>query len=83
MHNDALPEGWQEHTDELGFVYYYNIITHESQWEKPQAPKQVREPTSNCCGVRDAAVRVVGYGPTDSYEISDVSCNQQCQHAQQ
>ncbi len=33
--NAALPEGWSEHQDELGHVYFYNDATHESSWTHP------------------------------------------------
>ena len=30
-----LPDGWVEYADEEGTGYYYNVLTEESQWERP------------------------------------------------
>ncbi|KAJ6312311.1 hypothetical protein OIU77_013947 [Salix suchowensis] len=30
---------WTEHTSPEGFKYYYNSVTHESRWEKPEELK--------------------------------------------
>ena len=28
----ALPDGWQQHADDHGTPYYYNIATTETMW---------------------------------------------------
>jgi len=30
-----LPMGWQAHADDAGRIYYVNLITEESSWDKP------------------------------------------------
>ena len=35
--DNALPDGWEEVTDDDGNVYYYNSKTKVSQWDKPHA----------------------------------------------
>ncbi|XP_071492264.1 peptidyl-prolyl cis-trans isomerase NIMA-interacting 1-like [Diadema setosum] len=37
---DDLPEGWEERYSRShnGQVYYYNVLTKVSQWEKPDGP---------------------------------------------
>jgi len=30
-----LPEGWAATTDDQGNVYYYNVHTDATQWERP------------------------------------------------
>ncbi|WCJ18011.1 Flowering time control protein FCA [Euphorbia peplus] len=37
---------WTEHTSPEGFKYYYNIITGESRWEKPEELKSYEQPPS-------------------------------------
>jgi len=34
-----LPTGWKEVKDENDQIYYWNEITDESQWERPQYPR--------------------------------------------
>lgn len=33
--NAALPPGWIEYADDLGRVYFYNLVTQESNWSHP------------------------------------------------
>ena len=33
-----LPENWEIHHDESGYVFYWNRVTEESQWTRPEAP---------------------------------------------
>ncbi|KAA0156254.1 hypothetical protein FNF29_01044 [Cafeteria roenbergensis] len=35
---DALPEGWEVRYDDDGDAYYYNQVTEDTQWERPDAP---------------------------------------------
>ncbi|XP_065863849.1 flowering time control protein FCA [Euphorbia lathyris] len=35
---------WTEHTSPEGFKYYYNSITRESRWEKPEELKSFEQP---------------------------------------
>jgi hypothetical protein len=37
VNEDALPPGWLECTDDSGDVYYFNVETSESLWERPAA----------------------------------------------
>ena len=36
-----LADGWEEATAPDGKIYYYNVSTQATQWEKPLKPKQV------------------------------------------
>ena len=33
----VLPLGWEEYVNDEGYLYYYNIATHATQWEFPSA----------------------------------------------
>jgi len=37
--SSALPNGWQEVTDESGNIYYYNANTNETAWDRPSETK--------------------------------------------
>jgi hypothetical protein len=41
LQKDMLPMGWQAHADDAGRVYYTNLITQDSVWEKPTKPSFV------------------------------------------
>eukprot|EP00538_Stauroneis_constricta_P000509 CAMPEP_0119553754 /NCGR_PEP_ID=MMETSP1352-20130426/6427_1 /TAXON_ID=265584 /ORGANISM="Stauroneis constricta, Strain CCMP1120" /LENGTH=984 /DNA_ID=CAMNT_0007600219 /DNA_START=188 /DNA_END=3142 /DNA_ORIENTATION=+ len=42
---DALPEGWSAAQDpSTGQTYYYNSITNETRWERPEAENGAAEP---------------------------------------
>ncbi len=36
----ALPPNWSEHLDDEGYPYYYNCVTDESTWVRPE-PERV------------------------------------------
>ena len=43
----ALPEGWEEHEDDDGHVFYHNELTSETTWSRPRPTKrgEMREVT--------------------------------------
>ena len=44
---EPLPEGWEERRDpNTNRVYYANVITRTSQWERPVAPKPAAAPVA-------------------------------------
>ena len=55
--NDALPEGWGSTQDNLGQRYYFNRITREVRWTRP-------EPTE-ADALSDTSMPLV-LGPADS-----------------
>ena len=40
----ALPDGWEEHEDDEGQVFYHNELKRETTWTRPRAPKPAPKP---------------------------------------
>jgi len=47
--NSAEKSQWTEHTAPDGRVYYYNNVTKQSLWEKPDELKTTAEVCINFC----------------------------------
>ncbi len=35
---EQVQEGWEVNSDEVGRVFYYNLVTGKSQWRLPSLP---------------------------------------------
>ncbi|KAH7100161.1 hypothetical protein BKA62DRAFT_707817 [Auriculariales sp. MPI-PUGE-AT-0066] len=42
---DSLPHGWNTKTSSTGEVYFINVVTRETQWERPTVPAENRRRT--------------------------------------
>ncbi|CAB9511698.1 transport protein SEC16B [Seminavis robusta] len=53
----SLPSGWVEVKDEgSGDVYFYNEVTQESSWERPEQPQGEPEPAPSDSAPRDGSL---------------------------
>lgn len=42
--DDALPDGWQEHTDLDGSTYFFNLSTRDMSWTRPVGSPAAAQP---------------------------------------